>query len=57
MEFDCPKCGKAASVDFPYGDDVTCPHCGTRYSTDCDDKDGEDTLVAWIVSELPPKAT
>jgi len=51
-EFDCRKCGKEFEAEFPFGDDVTCPHCGTRYSTDWDYVD-EDSMVAWLVEELP----
>lgn len=47
MEFTCEKCGEDFETEsFPYGDDVTCPHCGTVWHTDWEC--GWDNRSAWI---------
>lgn len=55
-DFVCKKCdAEFTTGEFPFGDDVTCPHCGTVFETDWDYVD-EDSMAAWLVREKPPPA-
>jgi rubredoxin len=47
--WDCEKCG-AEDNDFnSFGDDVTCPICGTVYETDCELS--YDSWSFWVTEE------
>lgn len=52
FEYDCQTDGCEGTMRGGFGDDVTCPVCGTVWETDWD-YSGTDTAVAWIVRPVP----
>jgi uncharacterized C2H2 Zn-finger protein len=54
-EFTCKACQKEFDTEeFPFGDDVTCPHCGAVFGTDWDYVDEEAGMAAWLLSQKTP---
>jgi hypothetical protein len=52
---ECPKCDKEFVVEeFPFGEDVQCPHCKTIFETDMEEscsEDGDESLYWWFNGE------
>jgi hypothetical protein len=54
MIFDCPGCKKEFEPNtLPYGDGVTCPHCGETWETDWDED--RDSVYCWILDKKMEK--
>lgn len=47
MDFICPGCKEEFTTQFPFGDSVTCPHCGRTWETDWEED--WDNMWAWIL--------
>lgn len=50
MTYDCPKCHCDEDMEGSFGDDVTCPCCGTVWETDWD-YTSYDSMACWITKE------
>lgn len=55
-DFECKKCDKEFTVDWDYGDEVTCPHCGTVWETDYEENWDFNMSGPWLGNEVTPSA-
>ncbi len=50
-EFTCPQRGQWFEAEWSFGEDVTCPHCGTEWETDYDVDIEDNVSGPWISAE------
>lgn len=55
MTYDCSECKKEFEHECTFGDDVTCPHCGTLLATDFeeywDQESGDEWYTSWVIGK------
>jgi rRNA maturation endonuclease Nob1 len=54
MQLTCTECKQDFEDACPFGENVTCPHCGVELETDYDESfvDGEEFMYAWVVGKV-----
>lgn len=51
-DFTCKKCNEDFKSEWNFGDEVTCPHCKTKFETDYEEDCDMNISGPWLTKEV-----